>query len=44
MKSFDTKDCNDFEVSSRKFESFDTKVSEMNKSDNGTHNVSIGRL
>ena len=35
MKSFDTKDCNDFEVSSRKFKSFDTKVSEVNEPDNG---------
>ena len=44
MKSFDTKDCNDLEVSSRKFESFDTKVSEVNEIDNGILEVSSGNF
>ena len=44
MKSFDTKDCNDLEVSSRKFESFDTKVSEVNEIDNGIPEVSSGNF
>ena len=44
MKSFDTKDCNDFEVSSRKFESFDTKVSEVNEPDNRILEVSSGNF
>ena len=44
MKSFDTKVCNDFEVSSRKFESFDTKVSEVKEPDNGIPEVSRGNF
>ena len=44
MKSFDTKDCNDLEVSSRKFESFDTKVSEVDESGNGILEVSSGNF
>ena len=44
MKSFDTKDCNDLEVSSRKFESFDTKVSEVKEPDNGILEVSSGNF
>ena len=44
MKSFDTKDCNDLEVSSRKFESFDTKVSEVNEPDTGIPKASSGNF
>ena len=40
MKSFDTKVCNDLEVSSRRFESFDTKVSEVDESSNRFPKVS----
>ena len=44
MKSFDTKDCNDFEVSSRKFKSFDTKVSEVNEPDHRFPKASSGNF
>ena len=44
MKSFDTKVCNDLEVSSRRIESFDTKVSEVNEIDNGIPEVSSGNF
>ena len=44
MQSFDTKDCSDLEVSSRKFESFDTKVSEVDESGNGILEVSSGNF
>ena len=44
FEKFQSKDCNDFEVSSRKFESFDTKVSEVDESGNGILEVSSGNF
>ena len=51
MESFDpkfemfrSKDCNDLEIPSRKFKSFDTKVSEVNEPDTGIPKASSGNF